>query len=350
MHNFSVNDRSDPPDHQVAANDLIKHGIAAFKARERMRAELLFAEATRLDPDNQLAWTWLAGCVASEQEKREHLQHAIEIDPTSAIGQRAAAGLAQLTGHTPPAPAPEPAAPAAPAAPEPAAPAAPTAPAPEPPAAPTGESALPFTLGEHAFRAGERTFFLFDGRNRAFVEGREQRPREPVPTLRGGMIVTLGVATLLLGTWLIMALVAWAQLIATLLAGGPPPLALVEVPPVWALLVRTLVSGTLLGISVWVLLSHIMRYAAYERAQPASRVLAGQIAYVNTLGYRFYDDEDDTWISHALGIVVYRFADTDGMQRSRWIVHQRYDLKEEAPPPGTPVLVWHQGGNHYALL
>jgi tetratricopeptide (TPR) repeat protein len=81
--------------HTSAAN-LVRQGIAAFKARQRQQAASLFVQATQLEPDNQLAWLWLAGCTSHPDEKRQHLLQAVQINPNNEIGQRAVAALAQL--------------------------------------------------------------------------------------------------------------------------------------------------------------------------------------------------------------------------------------------------------------
>ena len=79
---------------------LIRQGIVAFNANDRMRAHALFAEACRVEPTSQVAWLWLAGCSDRDDERRQHLTRVVALDPRSNEGQQAAADLAALA--TPP--------------------------------------------------------------------------------------------------------------------------------------------------------------------------------------------------------------------------------------------------------
>jgi tetratricopeptide (TPR) repeat protein len=82
-------------DHQQT-HDLVKRGIAAFKARHRQQATMLFEQALAHDPDNQLALLWLSGCTNDPDQKRAYLQRVVAINPNNEAGKRAASGLTHL--------------------------------------------------------------------------------------------------------------------------------------------------------------------------------------------------------------------------------------------------------------
>jgi hypothetical protein len=77
-------------------NQLIRQGIAAFKAGDKQRASSLLRQAVREDSSNQLAWLWLSGCVESIDEKREYLVQVLAIGDDTDAAQRARKGLEQL--------------------------------------------------------------------------------------------------------------------------------------------------------------------------------------------------------------------------------------------------------------
>jgi hypothetical protein len=77
-------------------NQLIRQGIAAFKAGDKQRASSLLRQAVREDSSNQLAWLWLSGCVESIDEKRECLVQVLTIGDDTDAAQRARKGLEQL--------------------------------------------------------------------------------------------------------------------------------------------------------------------------------------------------------------------------------------------------------------
>jgi hypothetical protein len=76
---------------------LIRQGIAAFKAGDRAQAARLFHQVTQSDPQNQMGWLWLAGCLDDDNEKRHCLERARDINPQSKFGQRAAGALNKMS-------------------------------------------------------------------------------------------------------------------------------------------------------------------------------------------------------------------------------------------------------------
>jgi tetratricopeptide (TPR) repeat protein len=113
-----------PTTNPPGAYDLIKQGIALYKAGDKLQAGRQFYQATQVDPTNQLAWLWLAGCIDEEQDQRHCFEQVVAINPQSEAGQRAAAELAKLQMQElelpPPLSARQPAQQEAQAAPEPA--------------------------------------------------------------------------------------------------------------------------------------------------------------------------------------------------------------------------------------
>lgn len=82
------------------ATKLVKQGIPLFQSGDREQAAQYFHKATKADPKNQAAWIWLAQCVDSDQDKRQCLEQAANINPKSKAGVRAQAEL----DHLPPEP------------------------------------------------------------------------------------------------------------------------------------------------------------------------------------------------------------------------------------------------------
>jgi hypothetical protein len=72
-----------------SADGFIRQGITAFRAGDKETAAYLFSQAIKRDPESQLAWVWLFGCVTVEEERRHCLERAIAIDPTTKAGIRA---------------------------------------------------------------------------------------------------------------------------------------------------------------------------------------------------------------------------------------------------------------------
>jgi hypothetical protein len=81
--------------HETAAG-LVQQGTAAFKAGDTQAAAKLLYQATKADPNNQLAWLWLSGCFEDDKDKRTCLERARDINPQSDLGQRAAAALNKM--------------------------------------------------------------------------------------------------------------------------------------------------------------------------------------------------------------------------------------------------------------
>ncbi|MGD8822281.1 MAG: response regulator [Anaerolineales bacterium] len=78
---------------QEDAKALLRDGIDIAKSGDRRLAHTLLAQATRLDPQNERAWLWLAGVAHDSNEAVDCLQHVLKLNPDS---QAAVKGLACL--------------------------------------------------------------------------------------------------------------------------------------------------------------------------------------------------------------------------------------------------------------
>lgn len=81
-------------------NELTQRGINALKAGDRATARLLLGAALKEDPNDAVAWLWLAGALTTDEERIRCLKQVLRIDPNNAAAQR---GLAQLQAKAQPA-------------------------------------------------------------------------------------------------------------------------------------------------------------------------------------------------------------------------------------------------------
>ena len=72
---------------------LLRAGIAAAKANDRVSALAYLADATELDPSNETAWLWRAGVTEDPETALEHLRTVLNLNPGSA---HAKSGVAKL--------------------------------------------------------------------------------------------------------------------------------------------------------------------------------------------------------------------------------------------------------------
>ncbi len=71
---------------EIAA--LLREGIAAAKAGDRVQASRLLSRVTALDADNVQAWLWLSGVVAPLEECAACLEHVLALAPDHAAARR----------------------------------------------------------------------------------------------------------------------------------------------------------------------------------------------------------------------------------------------------------------------
>lgn len=77
----------------------LKVGIDAARSGDKATARSLLREVVNADPENELAWMWLASAVTSIEERRECLREALRINPENT---RAREALGRLGGAAPP--------------------------------------------------------------------------------------------------------------------------------------------------------------------------------------------------------------------------------------------------------
>jgi tetratricopeptide (TPR) repeat protein len=78
---------------------LLRKGIAAARAGRAQEARRLLQQIVALDPDNEMAWLWLSGLVATNQEKMNCLERVLRSNPHNAYAR---AGLDRLRSASPP--------------------------------------------------------------------------------------------------------------------------------------------------------------------------------------------------------------------------------------------------------
>lgn len=81
-------------------NELVKQGIAAYRAGQKSEARILLQQAIELDPGSEQAWMWLSGAVETNQERRACLERVLDINPANGTARR---GLELLGTEEPPA-------------------------------------------------------------------------------------------------------------------------------------------------------------------------------------------------------------------------------------------------------
>ncbi len=95
--------------------DLLHKGIQAARSGNRAMARRLLQQATAKDPNNELAWIWLATVAETTAQRRHCLERVLELNPANERAKEALARLRRVprsapaaapTAATPPAPAP----------------------------------------------------------------------------------------------------------------------------------------------------------------------------------------------------------------------------------------------------
>jgi hypothetical protein len=79
-------------------NALLRSGIEAARNNNAIMARDLFRQVLEQDPDNELAWMWMAQVVDSDTERREALQNVLRVNPEN---ERARDALQRLGGIVP---------------------------------------------------------------------------------------------------------------------------------------------------------------------------------------------------------------------------------------------------------
>lgn len=83
---------------QNSNQEKLKMGIEAARRGDKAAAEMLLRQVTVSDPQNEMAWLWLASVVTDVTERRRYLEKVVTINPENTRAQEA---LQRLTGGTP---------------------------------------------------------------------------------------------------------------------------------------------------------------------------------------------------------------------------------------------------------
>lgn len=79
-------------------NERLREGIAAARRGDRNTGRNLLQQVIDADPDNELAWIWLASCLTDPAARREALQRVLQINPDNARAQQALQRLGSASG------------------------------------------------------------------------------------------------------------------------------------------------------------------------------------------------------------------------------------------------------------
>lgn len=77
---------------------LLQRGIAAARAGRSQEARQLLQQVVALDPDNEMAWLWLSGLMATNEQKRTCLERVLLANPDNTYAR---AGLERLQFASP---------------------------------------------------------------------------------------------------------------------------------------------------------------------------------------------------------------------------------------------------------
>jgi tetratricopeptide (TPR) repeat protein len=72
----------------MTTDDLLKQGIAAFKAGRKAEARELLLQLTEQDERNEMAWLWLSGAVDTDEERLICLENVLAINPNNGMAGR----------------------------------------------------------------------------------------------------------------------------------------------------------------------------------------------------------------------------------------------------------------------
>jgi Tol biopolymer transport system component len=75
--------------HQDDLQQKLRMGIDAARRGDKTAAQLLLRQVVAADPQNELAWMWLASAVESLDERRACLEHALRINPNNTRAREA---------------------------------------------------------------------------------------------------------------------------------------------------------------------------------------------------------------------------------------------------------------------
>ncbi len=82
-------------------SDLLRRGIAALEAGDKVEARRLLGRAIRANPQDEQAWLWLSGAVESDPERMRCLNKVLEIDPANEAAKRGVIALLEKQANKP---------------------------------------------------------------------------------------------------------------------------------------------------------------------------------------------------------------------------------------------------------
>lgn len=80
----------------------LQDAIKAIKAGNKQAGREFLAEILQNDPDNEMAWLWLAGVVESNERRRQCLERVLALNPANQAAQRGLAALPPKPSGPPP--------------------------------------------------------------------------------------------------------------------------------------------------------------------------------------------------------------------------------------------------------
>lgn len=81
--------------------ELVQQGIAAVKAGNLAAARLLFANVLQTEPENEVAWLWLSGAVASNAERKYCIERVLTINPNNQAAKKDLSSLGDVESKNP---------------------------------------------------------------------------------------------------------------------------------------------------------------------------------------------------------------------------------------------------------
>ena len=72
----------------MTSEELLKQGIAAYKAGRRAEARELLMKALQMDRHNEKTWLWLSSVVDTDAERRTCLKEVLLLNPANAAARR----------------------------------------------------------------------------------------------------------------------------------------------------------------------------------------------------------------------------------------------------------------------
>lgn len=66
-----------------SAQDLFEQGVSAVRQKDRATGQKLLRKSLKADPNNDMAWVWLAKTISDKEKQIKMLERALEINPSN---------------------------------------------------------------------------------------------------------------------------------------------------------------------------------------------------------------------------------------------------------------------------